>query len=91
VIVDPDADEVYFTPLYYTMSHFSRYIRPGAVRIGHSHDNDQLQLTAVKNPDGSVVVVMLNETEEPMNISIELEGKVRELAIDGKAVQTVLL
>ena len=34
VIVDPEADEVYFTPLYYTLAHFSRYIRPGATRIG---------------------------------------------------------
>ena len=30
VIVDPEKDEVYFTPLYYTMTHFSKYIRPGA-------------------------------------------------------------
>jgi glucosylceramidase len=34
VIVDQEQDEVYFTPLYYTLAHFSRFIRPGAVRIG---------------------------------------------------------
>ncbi len=33
VIADPETDEVYFTPLYYTLAHFSRYIRPGARRI----------------------------------------------------------
>ena len=30
VIVDPKTDEVYYTPLYYIMAHFSKYIRPGA-------------------------------------------------------------
>ena len=34
VIVDPEKDEVYITPIYYALSHFSRFIRPGAVRIG---------------------------------------------------------
>ena len=28
IIVDPQADEVYYTPLYYIMAHFSKYIRP---------------------------------------------------------------
>lgn len=90
VIVDPDADEVYFTPLYYAMTHFSRYIRPGAVRIGHSHDDERLQLTAVENPDGSVVVAMLNEEAEPMSVSLELKGQTYDFAIDGKAVQTIV-
>ncbi len=36
VIVDPESDEVYFTPLYHTMAHFSTLIRPGAVRIEFS-------------------------------------------------------
>ena len=30
VIVDPENDEIYFTPLYYIMAHFSKYIRPNA-------------------------------------------------------------
>ena len=30
IIVDPNIDEIYYTPLYYVMTHFSKYIRPGA-------------------------------------------------------------
>jgi len=72
VIVDPGLDEVYFTPLYYVMAQFSRYIRPGAIRIGHSQSDDELLLTAVQNPDGSVAVVLLNQSEEARRISLEL-------------------
>jgi len=89
VIVDPEQDEVYFTPLYYTMAHFSKYIRPGAERIGHSIDNEDLLVTAVKNPDGSIVVVILNQQEEPFNLNIELAGKTASFAIDSKAIQTI--
>ena len=28
MIVDPEKDEVYYTPLYYGMAHFSKFIRP---------------------------------------------------------------
>ena len=33
VIAKPETDEIYFTPMYYTLAHFSKYLRPGAKRI----------------------------------------------------------
>lgn len=91
VIVDPEQDEVYFTPLYYTMTHFSRYIRPGAVRIGHQQSEEGLQLTAVQNPDGTIAVVLLNEHEDIKGIELELNGKKASFQIKGKAIQTVII
>ncbi|MDR9414854.1 MAG: glycoside hydrolase family 30 protein [Gracilimonas sp.] len=91
VIVDPDADEVYFTPLYYTMSHFSRYIRPGAVRIGHSQTDDSIRLTAAENPDGSIAVVILNEEDEEKLINLNLGNGSASYTISGKAIQTIVI
>jgi glucosylceramidase len=54
VIVDPAAEEVYFTPLYYTMAHFNKLFRPGAVRIGFENADNTIQITAAQNPDGSI-------------------------------------
>ena len=34
VIARAETDEVYYTPLYYVLAQFSKYIRPDAVRIG---------------------------------------------------------
>ena len=91
VIVDPENDEVYFTPLYYTMSHFSRYIRPGAVRIGHSQSAEGLLVTAVQNPDESIAVVVLNQSEEPRGMQLQLNDENRSIAIEGKAIQTIVI
>lgn len=91
VIVDPDKDEVYFTPLYYTIAHFSKFIRPGATRIGHSHNDESLQLTAVENPDGTIAVVLLNESNQPKGLKINLGGKSQELSISAKSVQTIVI
>lgn len=93
VIVDEENDEVYFTPIYYTLAHFSRYIRPGAMRIDHSHPQTgtDLQVTAAQNPDGSIAVVVLNQNEENKNVALELQGKKITLQIQGQAIQTILI
>ncbi|NUT51641.1 MAG: cellulose-binding protein [Saccharothrix sp.] len=44
----------------WAMAQYSRYIRPGAVRIGASTPDANLRLSAYRNTDGSVIVVALN-------------------------------
>ncbi|MEQ1747582.1 MAG: glycoside hydrolase family 30 protein [Saprospiraceae bacterium] len=91
VIVDPERDEVYFTPLYYTLAHFSRFIRPGAVRIGFENTDEELQATAVKNPDGSIAVILFNPTEQPKGVKLKLSSAAVEFTISGKAIQTLVI
>jgi glucosylceramidase len=91
VIADPVNDAVYFTPLYYIMSHFSRYIRPGAKRIGHELSDQSLLVTAAENPDGSIAVVVFNPTNDIKHYSLILGKRSTVLAIDQKAIQTIVL
>ena len=91
VIVDPDKDEVYYTPLYYTMAHFSKYIRPGAKRIGFDISETNLMFTAVQNPDKSIVLVVLNMENTPQAIEVSLQGKTAKISINSRAIQTLLL
>jgi glucosylceramidase len=91
VIVDPEKDEVYFTPLYYTMAHFSKFIRPGAVRIGFESQEESLMVTAAQNPDGSIAVVVLNMDSEPKNIKLSKDGHSVEVKISAQAIQTIVV
>ena len=91
IIVDPEKDDVYFTPLYYTMSHFSRYIRPGAIRIGLKNSNQDLMVTAAKNPDGSIAVVIFNEGNTAKNFTLNLGEKTVNININNQAIQTVII
>ncbi len=91
VIVDPEKDEVYFTPVYHTLAHFSKYIRPAATRIGFEVNNDDLMVTAAQNPDGSIAVVILNMKEEAKQIKLVLAGKETAFTIDAQAIQTVMI
>ena len=74
VIVDEEKDEVYFTPLYYTMAHFSKYVRPGAKRIKFESTDDKLQVTAAQNKDGSIPVIVFNPTKEEKVFELDFDG-----------------
>ena len=91
VIVDPIKDEVYLTPLYYVMSHFSKFMRPGAIKIGCNINNNDLLATAVENPDGSIAVVIFNPTETAQSIEINTNNDKKNIFISARALQTVVL
>lgn len=91
VIVDEEKDEVYFTPLYYTIAHFSKFIRPGAVRIGFENADKEVMVTAAQNPDGSVVVIVFNPGEEEKPFSISLKNDKVNAVIKAKAIQTIYI
>lgn len=91
VIVDPEQDEVYFTPLYYTMAQFSRYIRPGAKRIAFENTSDKLMVTAAQNPDDSIVVMVLNMGNQAKDFRVVLNDKTAMISISARALQTVVI
>lgn len=91
IIVDPDNDEVYFTPIYYTMSHFSRFIRPGAKVIGLENTDEDLMVTAAQNPDGSIAVVVFNERDISKTLNLSLNGSNINIKMSGQALQTIVL
>ena len=91
VIVDPEKDEVYFTPIFYTMSHFSKFIRPGAKRIGLENTDDNLLVTSAQNPDGSITVVIFNQDAKAKNITLSLREKSTNIAINARAIQTIVV
>ncbi len=91
VIVDTVADEVYFTPLYEVMKHFSKFIRPGAQRIGFKVNSQEINLTAAQNTDGSIVVVIFNPNAQNRSISLKLGSKNLTFQIKANSLQTIVI
>lgn len=91
IIVDDKNDKVYFTPLYYVMSHFSKFMRPGAVKIGCEVNNKEVKVTAVQNPNQSIALVIFNPTEQSHSIEININNDKSTISIPAKALQTVVI
>jgi glucosylceramidase len=91
VLIDPLEDTVLYTPLYYLLSHFSKYIRPGAHRIGYEADLPEgIFLTAAKNTDGSLAIVVFNENTEPQALELLVDGQTVRTSLSAQGLQTIL-
>ena len=91
VIVDPEKDEVYLTPLYYVMAHFSKFIRPGAAVLEVDNKEKDLMITAALNPDQSVAVVVFNQEKEAKSFTLTVGKTKKNMVIDAQALQTIII
>lgn len=71
---DTKSGKLLYTNSYYYLGHFSRFVKPGARRIISSSSREQLQTTAFRNPDGSIIVVVLNTTEMEIPYHVWMNG-----------------
>lgn len=71
--------------------HFSHFIQPGAVRIGFSRYTSALDVTAFKNPDGTIVGVVMNVSREKMPVYVRLDGQTAELSIRPESIGTFVI
>lgn len=91
VIVDPEVDEVYFTPMYYALAHFSRFLRPGAKVLSVKCESKEVMATAVRNPDKTLAIVVINQGQSPIGLDLTIDGKHYDLSIAKEAIQTITL
>ena len=54
------------------MGHFSKFVRPGAVRIS-SGDLDSVESAAFWNPDGSKVLVVHNKRTTTLSLAVNTD------------------
>ncbi|WP_127532928.1 glycoside hydrolase family 30 protein [Paenibacillus kobensis] len=90
IIADTKNDSLTFQSSYYYIGHFSKYIRPGAVRIGCTKYTESLSTTAFRNPNGEIVVVVLNRTDEQHPYVVRNNEQVAEGSIPAHSIQTLL-
>ena len=62
--------------LMWTLGNFSRFVRPGAVRLEMEGqmEVDGLMLSAYRNDDGSMAVVAINYGKQDRSVSIDVKG-----------------
>jgi len=85
--VSVDGDTITNNLAYYAMAHFSKLVRPGAVRIA-SGEVDNLPNVAFKTTDGSKVLVVANTGNQTKNFSIQFAGKSAEASLQAGSVAT---
>ena len=90
IMADTQKDEVIVHDSYYYIGHFSKYVAKGAKRIGSSKFNGNLETVAFKNPDGSVVSVVLNRTDDDMKFTFRIGGQQVDCTAEAHSIATYI-
>lgn len=88
VMYNPRTGEMTRNLSFDYIGHFSRFLQPGARRIGLSRFSDRVEATAARNPDGSVCAVVMNPTHENMSFSLRLKDRVWPVDLEGDSIST---
>ncbi len=74
---------------YTALAHASKFVAPGAYRVeSNSFDQGSLEDVAFRNPDGSLVLLVLNGSGASVTFNIAWAGKFASYKLAGGAVAT---
>jgi glucosylceramidase len=82
--------ELIFTPAYYYIGHFSKFIRPGAKMIPCVSSRSQLLTTGFINENGSVVVVVMNQSSGKVKYNLSAGNGSAEITILPHSIETLV-
>ena len=71
----------FFTPSYYYLGNFSKFIRPKAKRVSTVASRSQLLTTSFINKNGKMATVVMNQSDLKIKYKLYLGSKVSDLEI----------
>lgn len=81
---------VSYMPKFYQLQHFSKFVRPGAYRIGTTGgaNGDGIKSVAFKNPDGSEVLEVVNTSGSAKTIKVGEAGNTFSRSVAAHSTNT---
>jgi glucosylceramidase len=89
VIVNKTTHEVTYTGTYWYLAHFSKFVKPGAVRVATSGGIKGVRAMAFAASDGRFVVEFLNSLRESAKVNLDFDGKTVGLDLAARSMTTV--
>jgi glucosylceramidase len=90
VIIDRRSKKVTYTGLYYYLAHFSKFVRPGDVRIRTTGLLGGVRVMAFKAPDGEIVTELMNSKDEDVEMGVKFHDRVLQLKLPAISITTAL-
>ncbi|URC14255.1 MULTISPECIES: glycoside hydrolase family 30 protein [unclassified Flavobacterium] len=87
---DTTTGELIYTPSYYYIGHFSKFIRPNAVRVSTSVSRSYLSSTSFLNTDGKMATVVMNNTDNAITYNFIIATEQTIVKIPAHAIQTLV-
>ena len=94
VIINRATKKVSYTGLYYYLAHFSKFVRPGAVRAKMTGDSEGLRALAFLSPESAGgwhwVVQLLNGRSADAQVRVDWQGRSVAVNLPATSITTCL-
>ncbi len=87
---DSKTGELIYTPSYYYIGHFSKFIRPNAKRVSTASSRSNLLSTSFVNTDGKMVTVVMNQSAKKITYNLIVGNEKAVVTILPHAIQTLV-
>lgn len=89
IIADTKKQILHYNSSYYYIGHFSKFVKPGAVRIAiNANEDTPLQQVAFLNEDGTIVVIVMNETDNAEAVSLKCKNELVSHLLPAHSIAT---
>jgi glucosylceramidase len=88
VIINRITHEITYTGTYWYLAHFSKFVRPGAVRVETSGQANGIRVMSFRTAEGRHVTELLNSRVEDSDINLESAGKTLHLTLPARSITT---
>ena len=90
VHADTKSNELIFTPTYYYIGQFSKFIHTGALRVSTTTSRTTIESTSFQNQDGNIVTVVMNPKDERVTYKLIVGNAESVFEIEPRAMQTII-
>jgi glucosylceramidase len=87
---DTNSGELIYTPSYFYIGHFSKFIRPDAKRVSTAVSRSSLMSTSFHNKDGEMVTVVMNKTDKEVTYNLIIAEEKAVVVIPAHGIQTLV-
>ncbi|MBZ5544911.1 MAG: hypothetical protein LAO07_14720, partial [Acidobacteriia bacterium] len=89
VVINRETKQVTYTALYYYLAHFSKFVRPGAVRVETKGAIKGVRCLTFKAPEGGMVAELLNSRKTDATVGLEAGGRSLSVALPALSITTL--
>lgn len=87
---DTETGELIYTPTYYYIGHFSKFVKPNAERMSTSSSRSVLLATSFVNEDNKMATIVMNQTDNEIKYNFFVEDQQTIITIPARAMQTLV-
>jgi O-glycosyl hydrolase len=87
---DTNSGELIYTPSYYYIGHFSKFIRPNAKRVSSAVSRSSLLSTSFLNTDGKMTTVVMNQSDSEITYNLIIGSEKTVVVIPAHGIQSLV-